>query len=239
MSQLIAGAKEAVTGFYKQRVRPNLPAGRPARYAGIPVYRNRALGDALLPKAFTPHEDRDQPRYEEAIVLALKQYARPGDQVVVVGGGAGVTAAVAALLVRPTGHVTCYEGSANQVAAVQTTLDRNSVRDIVSVRHAIVGANLGVYGGEQGAENVSAEQLPQCDILQLDCEGAERLIIPQMLIEPRVVIVETHGMYGSGTDMVHHLLEARGYRVENRGVAEPLSPSCIRNDVYVLVGVRM
>jgi hypothetical protein len=60
-----------------------------------------------------------------------------------------------------------------------------------------------------------------------------------MAIRPRVVIVETHGVYGAPTGRVRALLEAQGYRVTDRGVAEPRERElCEECDIRVLVGVR-
>jgi hypothetical protein len=59
-----------------------------------------------------------------------------------------------------------------------------------------------------------------------------------MTLRPRVVLVETHGLYGSPTSLVRSLLEERGFRVKDNGVAAPRSPAyCERKDIRVLVGV--
>jgi hypothetical protein len=46
---------------------------------------------------------------------------------------------------------------------------------------------------------ISPAELPECDILELDGEGAESLILRNMTIRPRVIAVETHGVYGAPT----------------------------------------
>jgi hypothetical protein len=82
-------------------------------------------------------------------------------------------------------------------------------------------------------------QLPQCDVLQLDCEGAEAEILRELTIQPRVVLVETHGLYGAPTDLIASLLKKRGYVVSDRGLAEPnLIDHCTRNDIRVLLGTK-
>ena len=55
----------------------------------------------------------------------------------------------------------------------------------------------------------------------MDCEGAEVEILREMTIQPRVILVETHGLFGAPTDLVASLLEKRGYVVSDRGLAEP------------------
>jgi hypothetical protein len=76
-------------------------------------------------------------------------------------------------------------------------------------------------------------------MLQLDCEGAELLILRNMAIRPRVIAVETHGVYGAPTRTVKELLEKLEYAVEEWGLAEPrVSEECEANDIRILVGKR-
>jgi hypothetical protein len=68
----------------------------------------------------------------------------------------------------------------------------------------------------------------------LDCEGAEVEVLRELTIQPRVILVETHGMYGAPTDLVASLLEKRGYIVSHRGVAEPrMDDYCTKHDIRV------
>jgi hypothetical protein len=98
--------------------------------------------------------------------------------------------------------------------------------------------------GSDGSDNASdlgpvlpPSQLPSCDVLQLDCEGAEVEILRETMIQPRVILVETHGIFGAPTNLVASLLEKRGYVVTDRGLAEPrLAELCTKNDVRVLLG---
>ena len=68
---------------------------------------------------------------------------------------------------------------------------------------------------------VAPEALPPCDVLELDCEGAEVEILSTMTIRPRVILTETHGLYGAPTPRVVELLGKIGYRTDVLGVAEP------------------
>jgi hypothetical protein len=82
-------------------------------------------------------------------------------------------------------------------------------------------------------------QLPACDVLELDCEGAEVEILRGMIIQPRVILVETHGLFGAPTDLVASLLETRGYVVSDRGLAEQSHAEyCAKHDIRVLHGVK-
>ena len=206
--------------------------------AGIPIGISKKLGDdAMRSRLFMPLED--QPGYEFALVEALKENAKAGDTVVVVGGGLGVTAVTAALAVTGTGSVKCFEGDLHGVKAVNRAAVANGVADHLSVVHAVVSEALGVYGNDVSTTIVRPAELPNCDVLELDCEGAEIGILRDMVIDPRVIAVETHGFMGAPTADVRGLLEARGYSVVDLGWAEPrVMSECVKNDIRVLVGIK-
>jgi hypothetical protein len=71
----------------------------------------------------------------------------------------------------------------------------------------------------------------------MDCEGAEVEVLREMTIKPRIVLVETHGVFGAPTNLVASLLEKRGYVVSDRGLAEPrLAELHTKYDIRVLIG---
>jgi hypothetical protein len=229
-------ARWSIALAYRQGVRPFIP-GEPVQYAGIPICHDRKWSDRLVPMTWIPNDAHaDQPGYEAALVAGLRETVRSGDNVVIVGAGLGVTAVVAALLAGPLGTVRCFEGSKRHVRYSQQTAARNKLTNI-SVRHAVVGKSVKVYGSDVGIV-VPVSQLPQCDVLELDCEGAEVEILRGLTIQPRVILVETHGQFGAPTDLVGSLLEKHGYVVFDRGLAEPLrgAHECAENDVRVLLG---
>ena len=117
-------------------------------------------------------------------------------------------------------------------------MTRNKVTNI-SVNHAVVGKAIGVYDSAGNVGPIMPPyQLPPCDVLQLDCEGAEVEILRMMIIHPRVALVETHGMFGAPTDLVASLLEKRGYAVSDRGLAEQCNAEyCTKHDIRVLLGL--
>ena len=111
----------------------------------------------------------------------------------------------------------------------------------LTVKHAVVGEAIAVYGVPHQLSTVVVPpaELPECDMLELDCEGAEIAILRNVAIRPRVIAVETHGVYGAPTRTVKELLEKMDYAVEEWGVAEPrVSEECEANDIRVLVGKR-
>jgi hypothetical protein len=230
----------AVAYAYRVGIRPRLPAAGLVHYANLPTGIIRKWGDRHVPRLWIPSEATDIPEYESALVSALQRFVRSGDQVVVVGGGVGITATVAALACAPGGRVRCFEGAAEGVAKVRGTAAQNGVADRLRVDHAVVARSISVYGTEPDRPVVAPSELPGCDVLELDCEGAEVDIITGMLIRPRVVLVETHGLYGAPTTLVEGLLRERGYRTEVLGLAEPrLGDYCEVHDIRVVVALRV
>ena len=223
---------------HKHYTRRLMPRTGPVLHAGTASIHDWRLLDRALPADFRPHEIYDVPDYEEKLVIALRRTVRPGDTVLVIGGGAGTTAVVAAQLAGPRGTVICYEASREQLPIIEETFRRNKVN--VDLRYAAVGEAIGVYGEHGDAAPVVApEDLPACDVLEMDCEGAERLILDRMTIRPRAIAVETHGIYDSPTEQVARQLEALGYPLEHLGIAEPrLAATCEEHDVRVLLGER-
>jgi hypothetical protein len=231
-------ADRSIAYAYRRGVRPWLP-GKPVHYAGIPICHDRKWGDRLVPITWAPVPRGDEPGFEAGLVAVVKETVRSGDSVVIVGAGLGVTAVFAALRAGPSGKVQCFEGSKQYVSYARQTAARNKVTN-VSVHHAVVAKSIFVYGdGSDVGGAMSPSNLPSCNVLQLDCEGAEVDILRELAIQPRVVLVETHGLLGAPTDLVASLLEKRGYVVSDRGLAEPrLADHCTKNDSRVLLGTR-
>ncbi len=147
------------------------------------------------------------------------------DRCVVVGGGRGVSGVVAANSTGPTGQVWVYEGSRDQAKLVQETLELAQVSKWTNVNHAVVSKSMNIYGDPGSANTVSADELPECDALILDCEGAEIDIINDLSQKPNTIIVETHGIFDSPESDVRIALKNAGYNVvdkkteyEDRGI---------------------
>lgn len=222
--------------LYDRSIRRLLPAAEPVLLAGIPTGTRRAFGDRWLPAWLVRP---DIPDFEAGLVGALRAGIRPGDRVTIVGTGNGVTTAVAARQAGENGRVVAFEGDPAGLAATARTLAAASMAGRVDLRLAVVGAPVRVYGGAPADRVVSPAELPDCDVLELDCEGAEIVILSGMTVRPRLVAVETHGLYGAPTGRVRSILEASGYRVEDLGPAEPrLGDLCLAGDIRVLVGTR-
>ena len=224
--------------LYWRTLRRLMPT-RPAQWAGISSHIDGKLFDALLlPDRFV--YPRDRPNYENALISGLSQNIRAGDKVTIIGGGFGITTVVASQLAGASGGVLMYEGSSQQLALCQLVLSRNDTPAPIKIEHAIVGDSVCVYGGHKECYPVVAgSSIADCDVLQMDCEGAEFNILQELKIRPRSIIVETHGFLGASTSDVKSLLQDMGYHVKNLGLAEvDFAEFCRDNDVHVLMATK-
>lgn len=218
------------------KLRKILPTTGYLRFNGIYVDIEKKGLDWLFPKY---RNLNDIPNYEAALVLALKERVHPKNTVVIVGGGYGVTACVAARRVGPNGRVICYEGNVENAAKALRAVSLNGVEKQVEIHSAIVAGDIGVYEGKKASTVIAPLSLPFCDVLQLDCEGSEIEIISSMIIDPPIIIVETHGYLGAPTNKVAQMLSAKGYDVRNYGPAEPrMGAICEELDVQCLIGLK-
>jgi hypothetical protein len=101
---------------------------------------------------------------------------------------------------------------------VRETLRLNQIYHRTSVEHAVVGSAIDIYGDLEGARHVHPTDLPACDILELDCEGAEIEILQQLSISPRTIIVETHAHLDAPEADVRAELDRLGYDIVERGI---------------------
>ena len=233
------GLAQRATGYlYRRTLRRILPRAT-VRYAGVAVAKDRKIGDLIVLASWVPPDLRDIPSYEQTLIGGIREHVRIGDHVVVVGGGEGVSSTIAAQLAGDSGSVVCFEGALDCATSVEIAARRNGVGHRLTVRHAVVGTAIGIYGPKelQSTVVIDPADLPRCDVLELDCEGAEITILKTMRIAPRAIVVETHGLYGAPTMKVRQLLEDRGYNVFDLGWAEPRTVDyCMEHDVRVLAG---
>jgi hypothetical protein len=222
---------------YRRAIRRFLPITDSVRYAGVAISRDRKLGDLRLPSFLRPFNVQDLPEYEATLIQGIRAHVRKGEKVIIVGGGEGVTVVIAARAVGDTGSVICFEGGQRYVDDVLATANRNGLSGRITVHHAIVGKSISVHGDERlkSINIVPPSELPECDVLELDCEGAEATILEQIKFRPRVIIVETHGIFGAPTKLIHAILDKKGYSVSDLGWAEPgRIEECKQNDVRIL-----
>lgn len=200
------------------------------KYNGVHV-RTGYLIDRIF-----PFIGGGRPNYETGIVEGIRNHVKKGDSVIIVGGGLGVATVVAARHAGGQGDVTCLEGSMEQMKKVKETLHLNNVSTRVRPRHAIVGSDYAVWGKKGNPDRIAPDELPDCDVLVMDCEGAERDILNKTDLQPEIIIVETHGIYDSPKSVVRDLLERRGYEILSTRLAEEdLHEKHERLGVYVIV----
>lgn len=222
---------------YKKVIRKALPSVGFIYYSDIKVSKDKKPFDSILKFPFIPNASVNKPTYEKTLINELKKHVKANSKVVIIGAGVGITAVVADQLISDEGTIICYESSFSQYNKANKTFRYNNVSENTSLVNATVAANIGVYN--EGSSNIIAvNNLPECDILQLDCEGAERLILQDMTFSPKVVIVETHGVFGAPTTLITKILINKGYSVEKIDVAEPrIYEQCVEKDIYILTAV--
>jgi FkbM family methyltransferase len=166
--------------------------------------------DRYIPFYELPYHTEDYPLYEQTEVGALRTYATEGDDVVVIGGGFGVTAVVASRVTG--GTVTVFEPNANRFDILKQVVEANGHRSSIELNHAIVSdvnSSDVARRAEADPELVSPEELPDADIFEVDCEGAEVTILNHMRARPSVILVETHNNH----DKVAQTLRDIGYNI--------------------------
>lgn len=210
---------ETVQFTYRKTLRRLLPIQRYALWNGVrmppDVAHKRRLGDGLLTRGW---HLSDIPQSEGGEVKAHKAFTEANHRVIIIGGGRGVTAVHAARQSAPDGEVEVYEAGAEYAELLQRVFELNAVTDRCAVIHASVGSPIKVYGEvEDDPKRLDPGDLPRCDVLELDCEGAELGILQSLEITPRVIIVEMHPKeFDAPPDAVLDILETNGYDIVGR-----------------------
>lgn len=197
---------------YRRTIHKVLPVASEIRRNDI-VIGNRRYGDRLLPKEFHQNPSAKS-NYKAGNSDLVSAAVNPGDTVVCVGGGYGITTVAAARESGESGQVYVYEGSKQQVEIIKDATSFENVADQCSIHHGIVGEAISVYEGKCDPPQVLPESLPNCDVLEMDCEGSEYSILRQLEQRPREIIVEIHPhrFEGTGSDVTGRL-EEMGYQI--------------------------
>jgi hypothetical protein len=153
------------------------------------------------------------PEHEAELISAIRNYVKTGEKALVIGGGSGASTVVVAHQVGNTGSVVSYEGNRNSVARVKETINLNKVNDRVQVHHTIVEKPVYLLGDIGNPPTLAAKDIPDCDALVMDCEGAELPILQNIKIRPRLIIVEAHPLINSPKEEVIKLLDKLGYDI--------------------------
>lgn len=224
-------AERVARRVYLDVIRPRLPQ-RLYSFNGVRTPKKAFDG-------VSPWVPGDVPHFESALVEGLRKVCRPGDQVVVVGGGRGVTMTVASQQVGEEGKVTAFEPDAERHRLARATAEANPTPSEIEVVRGLVAGRANIDVDADGADVVPVEDLPDCDVLEIDCEGLEVEILETMTIRPRAILVESHGHLGAPTSEVHRALEEIGYTVDGCQVAEVHKrEQCEEQDVMVTRATR-
>jgi hypothetical protein len=218
-NRAIARAKnDGLLSLFKSGIRRLFPVKRNAIWNDVVVPADVAAGHKTIDKYISPPFRTDYELSEDGEVQFHEEYTQPGDKVVIIGGGRGVTTVRAAQRCKPDGSVIVYEASDKYANIIEKTIDLNNVRDICEVRNCLVGPNVDVYERNSGSElaKIHPSEIPDCDVLEMDCEGAELDIVANMTIRPRIVIMEVHPQkYEYAEDAITEL-QKQDYRIEGR-----------------------
>jgi len=220
---------EAVSNFLRNFVRPLAPRITRQYNGGVKV-RDYSLIDPVLGAESLVNHD-----YKENLTEAVRESVSSGDDVVVVGGGFGVSVVHAYRESKGKNHypgeITVFEPSQRRFEKCRETLSLNTRKiddEYVNLYKAAVGS-IKKKIGSVSDEVVCPANLPECDVLELDCEGAELEILGEMQIRPKKIVVETHKKFGASTEDVKQVLEKTGYQVTSS------RPDCPATDDNVLI----
>lgn len=171
---------------------------------GVRVDRKRRVTDSLFPEWVISLTPAVVPGHETGYITALESALSAGDSVVLIGGGTGVSTVRTAEVVGSNGDVTVYEAGQKQVEQTRRAAYLNGVSDRVTVLHALVGDGYAVRSDSSSAAVVPVEELPRCDVVGIDADGAELQICGQLSPERAGdVVVEHHRVTDeNGTEIV-------------------------------------
>jgi len=169
------------------------------------------------------------PHFKEVNIEMIQEHLSGDDTVVEIGTGHGVCTIWAARTAS-NGKVVSYEASKEMVEIARDALDVNStilgrdLNDQVTIKHALIGDEVDVWGESAGVESISPTELPPADALIMDCEGSELGIIQQAKSLPDTVIVEAHPNKGVDPDNVVSELKSRGFEIKDLHPDNPDNP---------------
>lgn len=172
-------------------------------YNGVPVRNLRLLSQI-----------DEYPEYETALCRFSTGIIKECQDVVIIGGGLGVSTVKAANQAGENGTAKTYEASEHRYKIAKNTIQLNQINHIVDLKHDVIGHANHVFKEIGEAPTVAAGDLPsKCDVLIMDCEGAELKILREMEIRPNTIIVESHGVHGSPTSEVSEVLDGYDYQI--------------------------
>lgn len=194
----------------------------------LPI-KYRLLAGVAVPDAPLLDFTADKREYKQGLMSAIIDGVEDDDRVDLVGFGRGVSTVRA--FDAGAEHVTAYEAAEEMISLARKTVDVNRPFDSqLSVKQAVVGDPIEVYGDDSNATIQKPENLSDADVLILDCEGSELSIIENLGTYPSTIICETHPERGVPTDEVLDVIPDR-YSITLRDY----EPNC-RSGKKVILG---
>lgn len=180
--------------------------------------------DRFIPFYQPPHPTRDDETYEYTEVDAIRTFFEDDGRAVIIGGGLGVTTVIAAKMTNK--QVTVYEQSEDTCEILKRTVQHNDLIDQVKIICKgvgdVFGSNL-THGPPSNPELVPASDLPEAELYEMDCEGAEISILNAMTVRPSILLVETHNNHEDVVDLITDL----GYEISDvKREAKGQHPDC-------------
>ncbi|MCF2238155.1 FkbM family methyltransferase [Halobacterium salinarum] len=230
--------------YIYQQVWPYLPSAGYTYKNGIKSCERGRVLDQFLPKYITQYATH-QPSYESQYIEAIRRHVTEGQDVVLVGGGEGISTVVAANQVQRTGEVTVFEGAAEEARKSQVVVEINEVSDRTTVHHTIVSEDVSLRSAASGAEVLPSAELPSCDVLAIDADGAEISILDGIVNHPAVLIVEHHAVADTSglaleyqPDRVRDLITNLGYDIVDE-MSDPAGAGGGQFEERIYVGKRL
>lgn len=203
--------RRVVGRVYTQTIRKLLPitddVGQSSNVRN--VNQEKRAFDSRLPW----HVPSIRPNFKSSIISAIDKYTQPGDDVIVIGGGDGITAVHEGNQVGDGGQVVVYEAVGNKVENIKINFEMNEVPCDYMVKHAIIGDIRDANNKTGISSKIPPSNLPTCDVLELDCEGAESIILERLDSRPRTMIIEIHPNQGAPEDEIREKLFKLGYEI--------------------------
>jgi len=197
---------------YRKSLRRLMPEVGPPELNGVIVpglgggAPGKKLFDDLTPTRWYNDPRTYNPVYEGPEVDGVKKFVGGHDDVVVIGGGYGVTAVHAAN--NTSGTVTVVEADQERYQNLSKTFDANGVSNKIQSLFGYLG-NLHIDLDDSNIPLIAYQDIPEADVWDMDCEGAEVEILQNLPYKPKVILVETHDNHGEVTN----LLESNGYEI--------------------------
>jgi len=223
----------SVKHVYLTHLRERIPKTGPRYLHDIKVGEKIPILDPMFSYGLDSHD----PTYKFPNIRALSKAVEKGDIVMILGGGRGVTAVVASQLTGSEDSVVVYEPMEERASITRRTLEMNGIREKVELREVAVGSIPTEFGFESAPDKIHPSELEECDVIEIDVEGAETEILSSLEIRPREIIVETHGFRGAPSKETKQVLEEMGYDIISNNPVDRGPEYADENDAYVLRAV--